>query len=191
MKKSHKIKLCVYGAPHTDTARSFDALEKAQELGACIAEQDCITTVPATGGFPLWVAKGAKQKQGMTVGFSPAANEAEHVTVYNLPIEHMDTVIYSGFGFAGSDLLLSRSSDAVIFGYGGIETVHEFWVAFQEGKTIGILQGDWDTEEILHDFLKGNEDYDHGNIVFGADPKELVKEIVKRAKGAKAKSYHL
>ena len=66
MKYTQKIKLCVYGAPHSDVGRSFDALEKAQELGRHIAQHDCITTVPATGGFPLWVAKGAKENKGMT-----------------------------------------------------------------------------------------------------------------------------
>ena len=191
MKTTQKIKLCVYGAPHSDTIHSFDSLELAQELGAAIAAADCITTVPTVDGFPQWVAKGARAKQGMIVGFSPAANEAEHMTVYNLPIDHMDTVVYSGFGYAGSDLLLSRSSDAVIFGYGGIETVHEFWVAFQEGKPIGILQGDWDTDEILRGLFRDNEEFDHSRIIFDTDPKKLVAEVVRRAKDLKTKLYHL
>ena len=191
MKSSQKIKICVYGSPHTDIGRSMQALELAQELGSCIANHNCTVTVPATDGFPQWAAKGAHNDGGMVIGFSPAANEADHMTMYNLPTDNMDTIVYSGFGYAGSDLLLSRSSDAVIVGYGGIETIHELWVAFQEGKPIGILQGDWSTDEILHDFLKDNEDFDHSKIVFGADPKELAKEIIKRAKDNKAQAYHL
>lgn len=59
-----KIKLSVYGARHTDQHKSFDALEKAQLLGELIAKHDCIVTVPASTGFPFWVAKGASSKNG-------------------------------------------------------------------------------------------------------------------------------
>lgn len=189
---SQKIKISVYGARTSNQGKSFDALEKAQTLGKHIAEAGAITTVPATTGFPFWVAKGAQKSNGQVIGFSPAANEHEHHYVYKLPEEYMDVVVYSGFGYAGSDLLLSRSSDAVIFGYGGIETVHEFWVAFQENKPIGILKGDWDTDEILFALLRGHEEtFDHHRIIFDADPKRLVEQVIKKAKEYKAQVHHL
>jgi len=188
---TQKITLSVYGARHTDQHKSFDALEKAQSLGEKIAEHNCIVNVPASTGFPFWVAKGARSKQGTVVGFSPAANEGEHVNVYDLPIKYMDIIIYSGFGYAGSDLLLSRSSDAIIFGYGGIETIHEFWVAFQENKPIGILKGDWDTDEILYSILKDNEEFDHKRVIFDEDPNRLIEKLIKMAKENKVQEYHL
>ena len=191
MSEQQKIKISVYGAQHTDYHKSFDALEKAGELGKIISENDCITTIPATTGFPYWVAKGASAAGGQVLGFSPAANEAEHVNVYDLPTNYMDVIIYSGFGYAGSDLLLSRSSDAVVFGYGGVETIHEFWVAFQENKPIGILKGDWSIDEVLHDLLKGNPDFDHSQIIFDKDPKRLIEQLIKRAKAQKVQEYHL
>ena len=188
---TQKITLSVYGARHTDQHKSFDALEKAQALGECIAEHNCITNIPASTGFPFWVAKGAQLKKGMVVGFSPAASEAEHINVYDLPTKHIDMMIYSGFGYAGADLLLARSTDAIIFGYGGIETIHEFWVAFQENKPIGILKGDWDTDEVLYSILKDNEEFDHTRIIFDSDPKRLVEQLIKMAKENKVKEYHL
>ena len=191
MKESQKIKISVYGARHTDYHKSFDALDQAQNLGKIIAEHDCILTIPATTGFPFWVAKGMKKSGGTVIGFSPAANELEHHEVYDLPIEYMDMMVYSGFGYAGSDLLLSRSSDAIIFGYGGLETIHEFWVAFQEDKPIGILKGDWDTDEILHSLLKGNEDFDHSRIIFDDDPKRLLEQLIKIAKQNKLQVHHI
>lgn len=192
MKESQKIKISVYGARTSDHGKSFDALEKAQALGKHIAEAGAITTVPATTGFPFWVAKGAQKNNGQVVGFSPAANEQEHHQVYKLPTEYLDIIVYSGFGYAGSDLLLSRSSDAIIFGYGGIETVHEFWVAFQEEKPIGILRGEWDTDEILYALLKDHEaSFDHHRIIFDDDPKRLVEQVIKRAKEYKANIRHL
>jgi len=187
---STKITLSVYGTAHSDHNRSFDALNQAKNLGAIIADHDCILTLPATGGFPLWVAKGARENNGHVVGFSPAANEREHHTVYNLPHEHIDMMVYSGFGYAGSDLLLSRSSDAIIFGYGGLETVHEFWVAFQEDKPIGVLKGDWDTDEVLYSLLKDHEHIDHTRIIFDSDPVRLVEQLIKQAKENKVQDYH-
>jgi hypothetical protein len=127
----------------------------------------------------------------MVVGFSPAASEAEHVNVYDLPLKYMNTIIYSGFGYAGADLLLSRSSDAIIFGYGGVETIHEFWVAFQENKPIGILKGDWDTDEILYSILKDHEDFDHSRIIFDDDPEKLLTRLVKMAQEHKCEEYHI
>lgn len=192
MKEAQKIKISVYGARSTDQGKSFDALEKAQQLGEYIAQAHAITTVPATSGFPFWVAKGAQKSGGQVIGFSPAANEAEHHKVYKLPIDYMDVIVYSGFGYAGSDLLLSRSSDAIIFGYGGLETVHEFWVAFQENKPIGILKGEWDTDEILFALLRGHEaDFDHHRIIFDTDPKRLVEQVIKKAKEHKTQLHHL
>lgn len=191
MNESQKIKISVYGAQHTDYHKSFNALEKASELGAIIAKHDAITTIPAVTGFPFWVAKGAKKANGQVIGFSPASDESEHVHVYDLPTQYMDVIIYSGFGYAGSDLLLSRSSDAVIFGYGGVETIHEFWVAFQEDKPIGVLKGQWSTDEVLHDLLKSNPEFKHDNIIFDDDPQRLVEQLIKRAKHQRVQEFHV
>lgn len=189
---TQKITLSVYGAAHTHYTKPFDALEQAQKLGGIIAKHDCILTIPASTGFPFWVAKGAHTNGGQVVGFSPAAGEHEHVEVYDMPIEYMDMIIYSGFGYAGSDLLLSRSSDAIIFGFGGFETVHEFWVAFQEDKPIGILKGEWETDEILFALLRDYEgEFNHDRIVFDDDPQRLVEQMIKKAKEYKTKGYHL
>ena len=177
-----KIALSVYGARDSHN-KSFEVLEQAEKLGTIIAQHDCVITIPAVGGFPLWVAKGAYNTGAEVIAFSPAAHKREHVEVYGLPTDYMNIIIYSGFGYAGSDLLLSRSSDAIIFGYGGLETVHEFWVAFQENKPIGILKGDWEIDEILFSLLRGHEySFDHNRIIFDNDPNRLVEQLIKKAK---------
>ena len=191
-KSSQKIAISVYGMRHGAYSKSFDILEQAENLGKTIAHHDCIVTIPATTGFPFWVAKGAHLAGAHVVGFSPAAHEKEHVEVYSLPTQYMNMLIYSGFGYAGSDLLLSRSSDAIIFGYGGLETAHEFWLAFQENKPIGILKGEWETEEILFGLLRGHESsFDHSRIIFDDDPDRLVQQLIKKVKENKAAAYHL
>ena len=171
------IKICVSGARETSHC-GIDALDKAQELGGILAEHGCVVTTSAVNGFPMWAARGAKDSGGMTVGFSPAANLYEHEVVYRLPTDNLDVVVYSGFGYAGSDLLLMRSSDAIIFGCGRIGTVHEFTVAFQDRKPIGILEGNWDTVELLRDIMARDIERPHDNIVFDKDPNRLVEQLV-------------
>ena len=182
------IKIAVVGARNTAEFGSVESMEQARFLGKKIAESKCVLNTPATFGFPLWVADGAKRAGGFVVGFSPAANEREHLDVYKLSIDHVDLLVPTGFGFGGSDLIMSRSSDAVIVGFGGVETIHEFAVAFLENRPIGILKGDWRTDDILKEILEHDIDRDHENIVIDDDPTRLVDQIVKKAKQFRSNS---
>lgn len=171
------IKICVSGARETSHC-GVDALDMAEQVGAVIANHGCVTTAGAVAGFCMWATRGAKSAGGMTIGFSPAASLYEHENTYRLPTENLDAIIYTGFGYAGADLLMMRSSDAVIFGCGRIGTIHEFTVAFQERKPIGILEGSWDTEELLRDIMSRDIERPHDNIVFDKDPNRLVEQLI-------------
>lgn len=180
------IKICVSGARETSHC-GIDSLDMAERLGAEIAQHGCIATSSAVAGFPMWAARGAKKSGGMTVGFSPATNLYEHEHVYRLPTENLDMMVYTGFGYAGSDLLLMRSSDAIVFGCGRIGTIHEFTVAFQERKPIGILEGDWDTAELLKDIMSHDVERTHDNVVIDKDPNRLIERLIKIVKESRTK----
>jgi uncharacterized protein (TIGR00725 family) len=171
-----QIKLCVSGAAETGHC-GIDAYDKGVELGRQIAKQGAIVVTGATTGFPLWSAMGAKEAGGISIGFSPANTEKEHVESYNLPIEYMDMVVYTGFGYPGRDLILTRASDAVFFGCGRIGTIHEFTIAFEDKKPIGILEADWETDEVLKDIIE-NGHRPNDRIVFDTDPKALVERVI-------------
>ena len=182
-----QIKICVSGAAETGHC-GVNALEKAKELGREIARQGIILVTGATTGFPFWVAMGAKEIGGVSIGFSPAASEKEHVEVYKLPIDYMDLVIYTGFGYPGRDLLLTRSVDGVICGCGRIGTVHEFTVAFEDNKTIGIYEGPWEMGNELKEILaKSHRPY--AKVVSGDDPKKLVEDMLLMIKKSKISEY--
>src|SRR3954462_1150203 len=119
------VKIGVSGAAETGYT-GLDAFEKAKELGREIALQGAIINTGATTGFPMYAAMGAKDECGFSIGFSPASNDREHVETYRLPLDFMDVVVYTGFGYAGRDLLLVRSSDAIVIGCGRIGTINEF-----------------------------------------------------------------
>jgi uncharacterized protein (TIGR00725 family) len=183
-----KIKLGVSGAAETGHC-GIDALSKAKELGREIARQGAVLVTGATTGFPLWSAIGAKEERGFSVGLSPAANEKEHTQVYRLPLDYMDVIIYTGFGFPGRDILFTRSCDALFFGCGRIGTIHEFTIAFEDGKPIGVLEGDWDMDEEIKDILlKGHRP--NNKIVFDSDPKRLVAKVMEMVKQDKIQEFN-
>jgi hypothetical protein len=171
-----KLKLGVSGAAETGHC-GLDALDKAKELGREIVRQGGILVTGATTGFPLWSCMGAKEERGISIGLSPAVNMKDHIDVYRLPVDYMDLIIYTGFGFPGRDLLFTRSCDALFVGCGRIGTIHEFTIAFEEGKPIGVLEGSWDMDEEIRDMLaKGNRPAD--KVIFDSDPKSLVAKVI-------------
>ena len=185
----NQIKICVSGAAETGHC-GIDALEKAKELGREIVRQGGVLVTGATTGFPLWAAMGAKEEGGMSIGFSPAASEKEHVEVYKLPLDYLDLIIYTGFGYPGRDLLLTRSCDAVVLGCGRIGTIHEFTVAFEDNKPIGIFEGPWDMDKQLEDIIeKGHRP--NAKIVTGPEPKGLVEKLIILVKKEKVGEYKI
>ncbi len=182
-----KIKIGVSGAAETGHC-GIDALDKAKELGREIIRQGGIVVTGATTGFPLWSAMGAKEERGVSIGLSPASSEKEHVEVYRLPVDYMDLIIYTGFGFPGRDLLFTRSCDALVIGCGRIGTIHEFTIAFEAGMPIGVLQGSWTMDETIKIILeRGNRPSDM--IIFDENPKRLVEKLTKMVLEQKVKEY--
>lgn len=171
-----KPKLGVSGAAETGHC-GLNALDKAKDLGREIVRQGGILITGATTGFPLWSAMGAKEERGVSIGLSPAASEREHLDTYRLPLDYMDLIIYTGFGFPGRDLLFTRSCDALFIGCGRIGTIHEFTIAFEDGKPIGVLEGPWTMADQIRDMIaKGNRPAD--KVVYDEDPKRLVERVI-------------
>jgi uncharacterized protein (TIGR00725 family) len=183
----NQIKICVSGAAETGHC-GLNALEKAKELGREIGRQGAVLVTGATTGFPLWVAMGLKEVGGISIGISPAASEKEHLEVYKLPVDYMDLIMYTGFGYPGRDLLLTRCADAVICGCGRIGTIHEFTIAFEDNKPLGIFEGPWEMGKQLEEIMeKGHRP--NAKIVTGDDPKKLLEDIIILVKKDKVAEY--
>lgn len=171
-----KIKIGISGASSTGHCGA-NIFEKSRELGREIVSAGGVVVTGATTGFPLWAAMGAKEAKGTSLGFSPAASEREHVEVYRLPLDYLDLIVYTGFGYSGRDLLFTRSCDAIIIGCGRISSIHEFTIAFEDGKPIGILEGEWETDEQIRNIISNGHKVKE-NIVFDPDPKVLVQKVM-------------
>ncbi len=174
-----KLKVGICGATETEIC-GVQAYDIAKELGHEIIQQGGIVVTGATTGFPMWSAIGAKEERGVSIGISPAANEKEHTEVYRLPLSYMDFIIYTGFGFSGANLLFARSCDAIIVGCGRVGTISEFTIAFEAGKPVGVLEGEWSTSDTIRKIVE-RSNKSNNQIIFGRDIKILVKKVIELA----------
>jgi uncharacterized protein (TIGR00725 family) len=172
-----KYKICVSGAAETGHCQK-DALEKAKELGREIVRQNGVLVTGATSGIPYWAAIGAKEEGGIVFGLSPAASKLAHVKTYHLPIDYHDVIIYTGFEYAGRNLILTRSSDAIIVICGRMGTLNEFTIAFEDNRPIGVLTGTGGTADMIKNIVK-NSYRGPGKIVYDSDPKKLITKVIK------------
>jgi uncharacterized protein (TIGR00725 family) len=172
-----KYKICVSGAAETGHCQK-GALEKAKELGREIIRQNGVLVTGATSGIPYWAAIGAKEEGGIVFGLSPAASKLAHVKTYHLPIDYHDVIIYTGFEYAGRNLILTRSSDAVIVVCGRMGTLNEFTIAFEDQRPIGVLVNTGGTADMVKSIVK-NSHRGPGKIVYNSDPKKLVSKVIK------------
>lgn len=155
-----------------------DSYQLAKDLGKEIVDQGAILVTGASSGFPYWSAQGAKQAGGLSIGFSPALSPKEHTDIYRLPLDYMDLITFTGFGYPGRDLIFTRSCDAIIIGPGRIGTIHEFAIAYEDGKPLGVLQSDgWETDDLLKIIIEKSHRL-NPYIVFERDPKVLVQKMM-------------
>jgi uncharacterized protein (TIGR00725 family) len=150
-------------------------------VGRQIVKQGAILLTGATTGIPYWAAVGANEANGISIGFSPASTEREHVKVYRLPTDMYDVIVYTGFNYAGRNLLLTRASDAVIIICGRMGTLNEFTVAFEDKKPVGVLEGSGGTADRIDSLLKGGY-RGKKKVIASPYPDVLVREIIKMVK---------
>jgi len=180
-----KYKIAVSGAAQL-TPCTKGAGELAKEIGREIARQGCILISGATTGVPDLSAQGTKEINGISIGFSPAVSELEHRKVYRLPLKYYDVVVYTGFDYAGRNLLMTRASDGVIVICGRMGTLNEFTIAFEDKKPIGVLEGTGGTADIIRNLIR-KPHRKAGTIIYDTNPKTLIKKLIKAIKEEKSK----
>lgn len=178
--KAQRITISVSGAAEIAHCGP-SVIPIAKELGREIARQGAQLVTGATSGFPMYSAEGCKEAGGFSFGLSPAASKKEHTEVYRLPLKALDAVVYTGFGFPGRDLMMVRSSDAIVIGCGRIGTIHEFTVAWEANMPMGVLSGDWPTDEVIHNIIN-NSSRTNENVIFEKDPKIMIEKLIAMVK---------
>jgi len=175
-----KYQICVSGAASGSTVTASHQL--AYDLGKAIAVAGKTLTTGATVGLPWFAAQGAfsvKDREGVSVGFSPASSFREHVTVYRLPTVEFDCINFTGMAYVGRNIHLVRSSDAVITVGGRMGSLHEFATALESQKIIGVLLGSGGLADYIPTLLQNIEAPDVKNVIYDTDPARLVSKIIK------------
>lgn len=147
-------------------------------MAQAIAARDVVLLTGATTGIVYVVGKTAHDAGSFHVGISPACNENEHVEIYKLPLDACDTIVYTGFGLKGRNVVLVRSCDIVLFVAGAMGTLNEFTIAHDERKIIGCLTGTGgvadDSEYLLQKFGKRST----ARIFHDEDPERLIDDCL-------------
>jgi uncharacterized protein (TIGR00725 family) len=112
------------------------ALRAAEEVGREVAKRGGVVISGGLSGVMEAVSRGAKDAGGLTVGLLPGY-EKEDANQY------VDIPIATGMGFMRNTLTV-RAADAVIMISGGIGTLNELTVAYENKPTIVLLgTGEW------------------------------------------------
>ena len=173
----HRLKIGVMGSASGPQIVDPIARKKASLIGAEIAKRGHIFINGACPGLPHDALLAAKEGGGFTVGISPAFSEYEHVHEYLSPHDH-DLVIYTGMGLMERDIINIRSSDGVVIIGGGIGTLNEFTIAYDEGRPIGIITHSGGiSNSIPYVVEKLCKRSIPPNIVFDDDPATLLSKL--------------
>lgn len=155
----------------------------AERLGQVIAKRGCVLVTGATTGFPNIVSRAARREGCFTVGISPASSREEHASRYSLPDDGVDVIVYTGFGLKGRNVINVRSSDVVIIFGGGIGTLNEFTIAYDEGKVVGVLVGTGGAADQIREIAALSSRPAGPELVFESSPEDLIDTCLKVLRG--------
>lgn len=179
MEHKPSIKIGVMGSASGPQLDDPEVHERARILGREIGRRGHIFVNGACPGLPHEAFMSAKEAGALTIGISPAFSEHEHIHTYKSPIGH-DVIIYTGLGFMERDIINIRSSDGVVFIAGGIGSLNEFTIAYEEGRPIGMLTNTGGISNaipyIVEDLCKRKI---APNMVFDDDPALLLDKLEK------------
>ncbi|MBI5156149.1 LOG family protein [Candidatus Peregrinibacteria bacterium] len=173
----HRLKIGVMGSASGPQISDADAIGIARKLGAEIGKRGHIFINGACPGLPNEALLGVKEAGGFSVGISPAFSEYEHVHEYASPHDH-DLLLYTGMGLMERDIINIRSSDGVVIIGGGVGTLNEFTIAYDEGRPIGIITNTGGISNSIPHIVKELCKREMPpNIVFDDDPAKLLDKL--------------
>lgn len=169
MNKLFDFKIGVIGSKYpTDFSRT-----QAFELGQLIAQNNCSVVSGGLGGVMEEVCRGAKSKDGITIGFLPGKDEAD-------ANQYVDIIIPTNIGKLRNNLIIN-TSHAIIAIEGESGTLNEITTAWVSEKPIAVLMktGGW-SEKLANSKL--DDQYD--NYIYGAEsPQDALNYVLEKLRG--------
>src|SRR5438093_5859904 len=145
------------------------ALRAGEEVGKLLAERGAVVVTGGLSGVMEAVSRGAKNAGGLVIGILPGLDKRDANA-------YVDVAITTGMGWMRNTLVV-RAADAVIMISGGIGTLNELTVAYQDKPTV-ILEhtGGW-SDRIREIAYAGKHLDEAGSATlhFAATPEEAVE----------------
>ena len=141
----------------------------------------------ACDGSPYTVASSAHKRGAKVIAFSPARDIDEHRSRFGFPTDSVSEFrfIPSDFEFAevrGACLKLRNVywvtfTDVVILIRGKTGTLHEFTIAYDLGKVIGVLKGSGGVSDSIPNLVEMLQKPSGSVFVYSEDPVELIDRL--------------
>lgn len=154
------------------------ALAAAEEVGRLIAERGAVVVSGGLSGVMEAVSRGAKQAGGLVIGILPGFDKRDANA-------HVDIALTTGMGWMRNTLTV-RAADAVIMISGGIGTLNELTVAYEDKPTV-ILEGTGGWSDRIREIAYDGKHLDEAHratLHFASSPKEAVDLALELARHA-------
>ena len=154
--------------------------QQAFAIGKQTARHGGILLTGGCPGLPHSAVLGAMENGGMTIAVSPAMNRMNHLNDFGYPVDS-ETMIFTGMGNKGRNVVLVRSCDACVFVSGGMGTLNEFTIAFDdfcENNVIGILESSGGFSDNYIELARASGKKTRATILSNPDPIYLVDSVI-------------
>src|SRR6266568_5065842 len=144
------------------------ALAAAEEVGKLLAERGAVVVTGGLSGVMEAVSRGAKNAGGLVIGILPGLDKRDANA-------YVDVAITTGMGWMRNTLTV-RAADAVIMISGGIGTLNELTVAYQDKPTV-VLEGSGGWSDRIREIAYRGKHLDESGsatLHFASTPEEAV-----------------
>ena len=165
-----------------------ETLNKSRKIGALIAKNNHIIITGGCPGIPHEAAKSAYKEGGKTIAYSPATDIEQHKK-YNYSANCTTEYIFIPKDYKHAknidickkyrNVSSVSACDAAIIISGRIGTLNEFTIAYDLGKTIGILKNTGGITGHIQKLIKDLNKKTDAKIIYSEEPKELITNILK------------
>ena len=155
-----------------DDPPSPEALSAAELVGANIAGAGAILITGGLSGVMEAASRGAKRANGLVIGMLPGFKKDD-------ANKYVDVAITTGMGWMRNTLVV-RAADAVIMISGGIGTLNELTIAYQDKPTV-ILEHTGGWSDRIREIAYGGRHLDESGsatLHFAATPEEAVEAAI-------------
>jgi len=151
---------------------SPEALRAAELVGANIAGAGAILITGGLSGVMEAASRGAKRANGLVIGMLPGLKKDD-------ANRYVDVALTTGMGWMRNTLVV-RAADAVIMISGGIGTLNELTIAYQDKPTV-ILEGTGGWSDRIREVAYRGKHLDESGsatLHFATTPEEAVDRAI-------------